>query len=246
LADCLAEEILTEVAQNFFGKRRLMEKRIQLLQEYASELHQIGSQLDQQLMLLHYLLIDPQNTAEFYQKIGLSQPADQLPPKFTRHLIPICLPMTFTLSQKYFQLVLAVYENIQKGCHDYMHGNYSEETSAPDYRLFKKMCDLVNKEIKKLNQECSPTAVIQYMKNFDVIGSQKERVVGGHMDRERCGLNGKLAFKPIKLDAFKIKTYPDFPVTEKAGAHIKSLCKSVYREFKEDVRQVLQKIKRGQ
>jgi hypothetical protein len=244
MADSLAEEILTEVAQNFFGKRRLVEKRIQLLHEYASELHKISRRLDQQIRLLHFLLIDQKKMLEFYHKIGVTQPPNQLQPEFDSRLIPIILPISFTARQKYVQLVLAVYKNVHKSCHEYMYGNHPGDAFAPDYKLFKKMCDLVNKGIKQLNEDASPTTVIQYMKQFDVIGAHKEHIAGAHINRERHGLTGKLAFKSVDIDSFKVKTYPDFPSPGQVGTEIKSFCKHNYRAVKKDVRQILRRIKK--
>ena len=173
MADSLAEEILTEVAQNFFGKRRLIERHIQILGEYASELQMVSSRLDEQLQLLHFLLINPQSTVDFYKKMGVIEIPPNLPPKFDQRLLPIYLPLSFTTRQKYSQLVLNVYSAFQKSCHNYMHGSGSEDATAPDYRLFRKMCAMVNEEIKRLNKDNSPTTVIQYVKQFDVINANK-------------------------------------------------------------------------
>ena len=104
---------------------------------------------------------------------------------------------------------------------------------------------MVNDEIKQLNKDNSPTTVIQYVKQFDVINANKEKVTGGHINRQQYGLKGKLAFKPVDIAYFKVKTYPDFPDTNEVDSKIKSLCKGIYRDSKKQVRKIMGMLKKN-
>jgi hypothetical protein len=124
---------------------------------------------------------------------------------------PACIPATFTCRQRYTQLVLQVYDNIQTGCQVYMNGDGSEINLSSDYKLFERMCHLINMEIKQLNAGSSPTDALQYVKQFDAIQPNKEHFLGAHIDRKRYGQHDKLALNPIDICSLKVKTYPDFP-----------------------------------
>jgi hypothetical protein len=243
-ADTLADEILSEVAHRFFNKRLMIDKQIQIIHEMAADLNQISHQLDQEIKLLHYLFIDPKKIKEFYDAIRVGNPPDTLTPEFHHRCIPACIPAAFTCRQRYTQLVLQVYDNIQTGCHKYMKGDGSEVNLSSDYKLFERMCHLINMEIKQLNAGSSPTDALQYVKQFDVIQSNKEHFLGAHIDRKRYGLHDKLALNPIDICSLNVKTYPDFPTKLEVVCRIKSFCRRTFENYKKDVRLLLLMIKK--
>lgn len=248
--DPLVEEVLTDVANNFFGVRRELENMTELFYSYAEKLRIKEAEVGAKAGLLNYLLLNGRAAGDFYRSVSIDLPENLLNSEFSYEILPVILPYAFTAKGEFIRLVLHAYNALQRGCDEYINGkeaDYSDEKDSDNsvyYKLIMNMCDLVNQKINTVNSHMSPRSALQYVKNFNSEILSKEQITGGMtFGRQECDINQKLAFQPIDFNSLKLKKYPELPEQYKVSSEIILFCKKLYSKNKQDINNLVSRLK---
>lgn len=250
--ESLADEVLTEMAHNFFGERVHLEENIRFLHKTADRLRQKEVRICEKAAFLNYLMLTPQAAQAVYRSLGINPEIFAVKGEVTDGVLPAWIPSALTRKGEYVKFVLWAYDALRRACENYLHGNPSDDRDRPeaashdaDYRLVRSLCTLINEEIDRINHRCLPTQMLQAVKRFDPATLTKEYVTGGGTDYgDQCTLNENMAFKPIEFSSLNIKELPELPPLEKVQAAITREAKANYVQNKARIHDILAHVKR--
>jgi len=160
--DDLAEEVMSDLASHFFGKRVAVDEYVHLVHQYADILRKKAARLEDAVRLLNYLLITEADVACFWRKINVRDSLFRVPGALRHHLLPEYLPTALTTKGRYTKLVVGAYQQVYDFWKQYMLGNGSPFESDGDdavtYGLLKEVCTLVNQKMNpgKYSLEWNP------------------------------------------------------------------------------------------
>jgi len=250
-AEPLLEEVLSGMAENFFGTRKHLEDTKELFQSFVETLREMETNIAEKAGFLNYLLLDEENIKAFYELLNTDSAYALLKDKFSDKVIPGELPFAFTVKGEFIQFVCRAYNALQKACNEYNNGrddNYKDEEDAKkvsvNYNLIRNMCDLVNKEVDKVNNYMSPLMVLHCVKKFDPETMEKENITGSLL-HGAChnGLDKSLAYEPIDFDSLQLKKYPELPKCTDIADELTVLCKKIYAEKRDEIRDLITDLK---
>ncbi len=245
----LTGEVLSDVAQTFFGSRRKLDDMIDILRRYADTLAEKGELVQRQAGLLHFLLVEESIVARFYEAIGVDDPGElagcRPPDPIPRRRIPFAL----TARGRFVKTVTACYRRLEKTCREYRCSSAnplvdaeSAEDACVDVRLVQAMWELINDKIRQINEESSPSSVLQYAKGFDARG-EKRSAVAGATAGEYAGMDQKYGYRPIPVEQLRLKRFPELPVPERCLGRIERFCAQVYPQIADKVHLRLLRLK---
>lgn len=253
LSESLVEETLQEAADTFFGQRRDIEHAVQLYQEKVKRLRRIQEVLACRQAELHFLLCRGKDdiVSGFYQALGVdSNRVPEPGPESATDLGQLRVPFGMSLKNRYAKVVRAAYASFVQEARAYMHGRYFNDPEDPrrkritvHYHQLERLCREVNERIEQANQYNSPTQMLQFSKQFDIEGSEKEAIVGVPL---RYNLDQEMAFPRIDFSCALLPAYPDFPPAEQIKRSITSYCAKVVSECPDEIRSILREVKTSQ
>ncbi|HSM73979.1 MAG TPA: hypothetical protein VK852_05065, partial [Desulfobacterales bacterium] len=175
LSESLAEEVLSDMAENFFGTRTQLERRIDRLYAHSRRLQQKARRVAGAAALLRRLLLDEAETRRLGEALGVA--FDQFPADpAARSSPPPHLPFALTRRGVFTQLILEAYADLRALREEYMLGRYIPDPENPgrmrvtvNYTSLQKFCERLNADIDRVNRQSSPSQILQYVKRFDVI-----------------------------------------------------------------------------
>ncbi len=248
-SDSLANEVITEMADGFFSTRAELEARINLFHSYVERFRAIERMVVSSARFLNLLLVTRAGSLAFFRAIGVDD-ADALLESRAPRRIPLeRIPPALTDKGRFTKLVLWGYDDFQMLCHESIHGcehkkrrKRKKDGIDPDYNLLKAMLQLINEEVRKVNANISPTALLQSVRQFDAAAGLKERALdagagAGQLDR-------RLAFRQIDFDSLGLKSYPELPRGNWTREKIKSFCKSYYSPNRQAIKSMLSDLKK--
>jgi hypothetical protein len=250
--DELTEQILSDIAGNFFGIRKQLDDIIDLFQEYVQTLQKKASYVDSRTEFLNYLLISPEAARDFYGSMGLDSKIFMREGRISKGMLPPEIPSALTLKGEYVKLVIWAYEALQKACDEYMNGKAFETLTQPGasdeidvhYKLVKSLCILINEEMDKINKRMPPCQVLQRVKRFDIETRSKEVFTGGgSFYGDDCTLNQAMAFQHLDFESFKIRIFPEPPKSDRLISRISDICGRIYAQDKEKVKTLVRDLK---
>ena len=245
----LVGEILNDVASSFFDARRTLEAKIDLFHNFVSDLKELSTEVQCRAALLNLLLINNQHAQEFYRLIGLdgevflsakvSDPRNCLSE----------IPFGIGLRNRYTKLVFAVYRTLQKACELYLNGRQPSDksTAQPDqeiiyYQLILKMHQVINDDIKKINESISPSHTLQFAKGLDPEKMAKEKVTGGGISSPQL-LDKKLCYRPIDMANLGLIEFPLLPEIDNVKASALRFCKGIYTRYPNELKNIMEFVK---
>lgn len=250
--ESLADEVLTEMAHNFFGERVQLEDNIRFLHKTADRLRQKEAGIYERAGFLNHLMVTPEAARSLYRAIGIDSGFFDVKTEVTDRVLPALPPLALTRKGEYVKFVLWAYEALRGACENYLKGSASinpnrteSEAHEADYRLVQSLCILINQEIDRINQRCLPTQVLQAVKRFDPATQSKEYITGGGTEYvDHCSLNENLAFKPIDFSTLNLRALPELPPLEKVQSTISREAKTNYERHSARIHDMLTQIKR--
>ncbi len=245
-SDTLAEEVLTDMADTFFGARKQLEDMIEIFQSLVEELREKEVEVAGRAGFLHYVLLRGKVAGDFYESIKVDSPQILLESKFSDKCLPYKIPFAFTDRGKFTKLVLWAYDALQNACDEYINGKYYDDPEEKGrkkltihYKLIKNMCKVINEKVYKVNTDVSPVCVLQYAKKFDPETMEKERIAGATFGGYACSIDEKLAYKTIDFDSLQLKKYPELPKEDKVNFEITLFCKKNYPKYKDEIKKLI-------
>ncbi|MGD8366559.1 MAG: hypothetical protein PVG78_02865 [Desulfobacterales bacterium] len=248
----LTDEILSDVAQTFFGARKKLDDMIEILDGFVGALRQKADAVQQRAGLLHFLLVDEQWVVRFYSNLGVDDPGDLSGAGPPEPLPKMRIPFALTGNGRFAATVAELYRRLAKSCREYRCSSanpFAEaenpEEACVDVRMVKAMRELINEKIHAINEESSPSAILQYAKGFDARG-EKRSAVAGATAGEYAGMDQKYVYLPIPVERLGFKRFPELPRLKQCRTSIDRFCKEVYPKIEEEVRRRLFLLKRGE
>ncbi|MDM8524395.1 hypothetical protein QUF80_13590 [Desulfococcaceae bacterium HSG8] len=249
-SETLAEEVLSDMAGTFFGARKEVEKMTELFQDFVEKFRAKQAETDVRAAFLNYLLLDEKSARSFYESLRVDAEELLSESRFPDNM-PGDIPFAFTAKGEYIGLVLREYDSLQKACHAYLNGESDEDIlgreTEPEhvyYNLLVTMCDLINEKIHSVNNDMSPSGVLQYARKLVPGTRDKQRITGGiTYGGDECGINQRLSFQPIDFASLQLKKYPELPGISQVNSRITSFCKKHYAEKKGDIKALIFELK---
>ena len=245
----LIGEILDEVAGSFFEARRTIEAKIDQFHAFVESLHKMADEVQSRAALLNLLLIDDRQAKAFYRMLGLDGEAFLAAKIADPHNVLSGIPFGISFCSRYTQLVFTVYSNLQGACAIYLNGQPQsiKTPSQPDqefiyYHLIVKMLQLVNHEIKRINDSISPSCTLQFAKEFNPDLMTKERVTGSGITDPQA-LDAKLCYRQIDLNTLGLIEFPLLPKLDEVRSSIKRFCKDLCNRYPAELKEIIEFIR---
>ena len=250
-SDAITEEILTETANDFLGKRKKVENQIEVLQTTIRTLEEKSRRISKIISLLNYILIKEPYISEFYITIG----APRIPqwsleghPHFD--LFKKKLPFSIRPKKTCIRLISEAYRLLQESIDDYMGaddnahpaGKSGISANTVTYPMVVAMIGIINENIARVNHDRSPSSVLQFARSLNTQMAQKEKITGAVSGDYEARLDSKLRLESVHLPDTLIK-YACLPKAEKVGPEIASFGRRLYHETKHPVQSILAELK---
>lgn len=218
-ADSLAQETLVDMAENFFGARKDLDKEIENFRAQAEKLKAVGEAALGKANVLHALLLDEETAHDFYFELGIGpgrlfawvDPAGPKP--------AFQPPRALTSRGRYVKAVLKAYAEMQEAFDVYLHGRYYLDSRQPGrkrlsvhYNLLRDLAGHINRRIRKVNEGQAPSCVLGFAKSLNVGGLAKERITGATLIGDLRALDHDLAFTPVSCVDLGLKELPELPL----------------------------------
>lgn len=213
-ADGLQKEVVSEMAERFFGLRRELEEEIVRWNELVNGLKPCLIRLCERAACLHFLLFDDEGVAGFYSSLGVpSEPYEDLASRAQAACIAaLRIPLGFRLSSRYMRLVESSYDYFQKELDAYLNGVWSDDPVHPGRKRItphlsqiKELAEDINRRVAEVNAEASPSCALRYVRGLNPAEMERREMTGAILQDEQCGLDVSMAFQPVDVAAL------DFP-----------------------------------
>ncbi|QTA83000.1 Uncharacterized protein dnl_53930 [Desulfonema limicola] len=252
-ADSISQEVLTEMAGNFFGSRKQLENSINIFYEYVKALKEKEQDINTRVSILNFILTGTEILKDFFKAVKINPDNFMILEKFPEYTPPVHIPFALTQKGVFIKLVIQAYSDLEKACNSYMNGknpDYLQQEKNLEkinsyYTLINEMCILINQDIHKHNQDVSPAMVLQRFKRFDPVVVQKQRITGGStFNGENSSLSSELAFQPIDIEKLNLKTFPLLRPVNDAEETINNFCKKIYNVREEKIRAAISELRK--
>ncbi len=252
LTDRLAEEVLGDMAESFFGSRVEIDHKMELFEKYRGELKKKAEIVFSHAGLLNFLLLDKKSAADFYAALNVESGELAKNQGFPDHILPekMTLSLTLTAKGEYVKLVQFAYQALRESCDDYMRGRLNasvaidpEEAPPVTYQMLKFMGEMINEKIKKVNER-STICTLQYTRQFDPDHMEKEKITGGSFAEHGCDrLDRNLKFKPIRFESLDVPVFPDLPAPDSVKDKTSQFAKKLYSRKTPEAKKAVAEIK---
>lgn len=252
-ADGLANEVLSEMADNFFGARREMDEQIEQFKKLVRELKKLQDQAEHFAEILHFVLLGEEGAVGFYEAIGLD--AAQLPLCMECTIPPLLegLPFAFTHKGRFRKLVILAYRNMRDNVEDYLHGHEYADRDEPrrrrvsvHYESLKRMEARLNLQIEKLNRQSSVSNTLQYVRGLNPAEQEREKIAGAPAFDDPQRLDSTFAYPRQDMSSEGLKSFPEFPAFKDVESEIRQFVDAFYARNKAAVRAMLRELREAQ
>ncbi|MGE4292862.1 MAG: hypothetical protein AB7E32_11715 [Desulfovibrio sp.] len=249
-ADNLADEVLSEMADNFFGARRAMDDQIERFQKLARELKKIQEQVEHYAEILHFVLLGEEGAAGFYEAVGLDPGSlplcleCTLPPRLEK------IPFAFTVKGRFRKLVRLAYQSMRDSVQDYLRGHEYADPDEPrrrrvsvHYKALKQMERRVNTQIEKLNRQNSLTNTLHYVHGLNPAALERENIAGapGFVDPANRDAEFKYALQDTEAEG--LKEFPEMPAYGDVRQEIGGFVDAFYARNSAEIRNMLERLR---
>jgi len=246
-ADNLQRDVVSEMAEHYFGARRDLEKMIEVIDQWVGELKQMEKRVLAAAGRLHHLLLEDEVVREFYIALDILPscvpPYDSSPPE------PVVekVPFAFTLKGRWTKCVRQAYAKLQAEVDEYLNGRYFSDEQGRKrltlhYLRLKAMTEYVNDQVERVNKDLAPSEALRYIRNMDSENLSKEKFVDPCVPEEGCGIDDQLRFRPFDFHSFGLLEIQDLPHPDKVSQDIAAFCDAVYARRKDEIRQLMGKL----
>lgn len=233
----LFTEVLTEAAETFFGTRREVDAMIEMLQRHVDKLKARQRQIEATTALLNYVLLEGAAAEGFFNAIGVNaDPFAGIAPSSRAWIQP--LPFAISAKGRFVKVIGEIYEDLVLACRGYMTGPPQAVKKTEDeiyYGLIAGMVELINAEIRRVNEALSPCQSLRFARQFTSSAPEAEVPDCRYVD---C-LEEKLCFRPLNLDSFNLATYPVLPPLDAVAPRIAAFAKALYRDNPAAIQSIL-------
>ncbi len=245
LSESLKVEVLTEMADTYFGARRELDQLLERFDQLTDRLAKVAIQVMTQAGLLHELLLEDTGAPGFYRAVGVDPEA--VPRSMGRETpaAPARLPLALTPRGRWLKAVKNAYTDYQILAHDYMHGHKEVDARDPrrkrtslHYAQLADLAERINAKIHYVNEDLSMREALEYAKRLDPVVMERERMAGGGQYHEEERSSDK-DFVPIDFEHLGLRPMPELPEPKTAWKMAGSWLKAFYGEHGPEIRALM-------
>lgn len=248
-ADQLQQDVVTDMAESYFGERKELDDMLHAFQQMAETLKESGPKLHQAAVRLHTLLLDHHTARDFYIALDILPSCIPFPEEPARPFFD-SLPFAFTGLGRYERCVFRAYSMFQQVADEYLNGRYISDSDGSGrkrltvhYIRLKALAEYINSKIDSVNRTMSPSEILRYIKGMDVEQAERERFMGEACLIEGCALDTDLKFEPLDFEGLDLPVVQDLPRLEIVKPAIKDFCKEIYPSRKQDIKAAMMSLR---
>lgn len=246
--ESLQREALSEMADSFFGSRRLIEEEIEQLHATLGELEAIGERALDRLCLLHALLVDQDTLLRFYDHLDIKNLGDLL------HLLEgrsprlgFPLPGGLRFSARYLRLFELVYTFAHDACQTYMHGRHRRDPVSGTqgltlhYHQIEAWCAAMNRRIAHLNSSQPPSLVMSYARKLQS-DPGRTTIFGATLAGIGVRQDACMGLPALECDEIGLGPLPALPSPVQASEVVRDFAKAVHAAHGETLRELMRNL----
>lgn len=233
-ADDLKQELLTEMADNFFSRRRHLDERLEAFAGMRQKVARQGELALGRWRAFRKLLLDSAQADLFLSSLGYDVAAlTALPDKDIIHP-RLRRPLAFTAAGRYRKAVRQAYEDLRRELELYNDGTYvadprdpRRKARVPGFTHLMETAEKLNAEIDAVNSCQCPSEMLRFTKSLDPERMDQESACGSIGNA--CRLNDELAYTRLSAAQFNVPTLPTPPAPDKISDTLDALTDALYQ-----------------
>ena len=231
-ADDLKQELLTEMADNFFSRRCRLDERLKNFVGLQEKVARQGRLALSRWRTFRALLLDAPETDSFLESLGfvpqklLAFPEKDAVGPHLRH------PLALTAAGRYRKAVRRAYAAMRNAVETYNDGGYvsdprqpGRKMPAPGYNLLHSVAESINDEVQAVNASQCPSDMLRFSRSLDPGRLEQEGACGSIGNFS--GLNDDLAYKPLDPQTFDVPHLPTPPPAAAVAERLAALADAV-------------------
>jgi hypothetical protein len=244
--DDFYHETMTEMADNFFSRRRELETRQEGFARLSGEVRSYSVKALKRWRTFCLLLGGCDAASDFLHSIGMD--AQGVPDMAAQAGDPWRFKPQFGLTARgrHRKGVRYAYRAMRQATQDYMEGAYGTDPKnprkkivLPNYRGLKDMAEKINADVDCVNTGQCPSTVLCYVKSLDPAAQEKEAVTGGMTGESVCRLDEEMAFHPVDFAALELPELPVPPPLDGVQDRLDEASARAYSERRAEVERAL-------
>ncbi|NDV28845.1 hypothetical protein [Desulfovibrio sp. JC010] len=241
--DALTDEVLSDMADSYFGARVDVDDAIELFHELSEKLHLKLYRVFRVCALLDKICLGPEGFNDFLVASGMSRSSFYHPAGVECAELMDKPSFAFTGRGEYIKWFNIAYEMLFESINDYMHGSFRDDGSGRKIRTvnredFFRMAEEINVKIEKVNRNVTASDVLKFTKSLDPESVQKENIAG--CVGPQCQvIDDEMAFTVITIKDIDFPQFPELPPLKEMKSYISGYCSQVWARDKARVRALL-------
>jgi len=248
-ADQLQMEVVSEMAESYFGSRKDLEDKIAAFEQMVEEFRSNIPKLFKAASRLHMLLLDKATIRDFYIALDILPSCIPFADEYNS-TTKIRIPFAFTMRGRYERCLCRAYHLFREVADEYLNGHYYDDPENPGrkrltvhYLRLKALAEYINEEVERVNNALPPSSALEYVKQMDTVQMERENIMGEACDVQGCALDRDLRFQPVDFEAYELPVVQDLPALKSVQPAIVSFSREIYSDRKADVLDLLESIK---
>lgn len=247
LADALEVEVLTQMADTFFGARKNLDDLMDDFTLHVEELRSREGVVYSHLLYLRHLLLGKAGEQAFFHHLGLGDPFQPEPGHTAETPMwrPKRPPFAFFATTRYEKRVFLAYEQLCAACEVYMRGEYIDDPDQKgrkrmtmNFALVASLCQRLNDRIAKLNKEMTPSSVLQYARSMRSNDENGHGAISNSLGSE--SLDNGLQYRCIDFAGLTLWKAPELPKPEACAGKIRTFCRRYFDKHEAEIRRLLE------
>lgn len=251
-SDGLKAEVLTEMADTYFGARKELDLYLEEFDRLTDLLARLGHKVLAQAALVHALLLGKKGAPGFYQAIGVDPAAVPFPLEGGPMAHTFRPPWALTGRGRWRKTLKRAYDRYRELAHDYMHGHPEPDPKMPKrkrmslhYGRLKTLAEHINGQIRHVNEDLPMQDALDFAKYLDPRAAEQERVAGGGQYSDGS-LRREQDFVPIDFEHLGMKPLPELPAAKEAWSRADRWLDRFYRENRRELDGLVERMTRGE
>lgn len=239
-------ETMSEMAGNFFSRRRDMETRLDGFANLASEVRSVAMRALRRWGTFFTLLVDEDKALDFLTESGVNARDVPSLAAAAGDLWRFRIPFAFTEAGRYRKSVRHAYVAVRQSTLDYREGSYGvdprnpkKKVILPHYDALMELAASINNEVLKINSTQSPSAMLAYVKSLDPAAMERESIVGGPAGGDMGKMDRDLAFAPVDIAGLALPMLPVPPPLDTVTDRLDELSGHTFETRREEARRAL-------
>lgn len=242
-ADDLKQELLTEMADNFFSRRHNLDERLEAFSGLREKVARQGELALARWRAFRKLLLATPETDRFLASLGYDVAAleafpdnDVLHPRFRQ-------PLALTARARYRRTVRLAYEDLRRELELYNEGRFipdprdsRRKARVPGFDHLMDVARKLNEEINSVNSCQCPSDMLRFTKSLDPVRMEQESACGGVGNA--CLLNEELAYTRLDLDGLNVPRLPTPPPLDTVEDTLDALADALFATQPEAVKAI--------